>query len=60
MLQQDYAARRAKLVSDFLFLRSKGMKLSAKARIRKIADLDFEYDGTDREKTKRIFGYDQL
>lgn len=60
MTPQDYTARRAKLVSDFNFLIRKRLKLSAKARIRMIADLDYEYAKIDKEKTKRIFNYYDL
>lgn len=57
MTQQDYAARRAKLVSDYNFLKRKRLYLSAKARIRMIADLDYEYAKIDKEETRRLFGY---
>ena len=60
MTQHQYASQRAKLLKEFCFLKSQRLFLSAKARIRRIAQLDFEYDGTPIEKTKRIFNYDNL
>ena len=57
MSEEQYNTQRSKLVNDFWFLKSKRLFLSAKARIRKIADLDFLYNGTDREETKRKFNY---
>lgn len=60
MTAEDYAIRRAKLVSEFNFLKNKRLYLSAKSRIRMIADLDYEYDKIDREKTKRAFDYYSL
>lgn len=57
MTAQDYAIRRAKLISEFNFLMRRRMYLSAKARVRKIADLDYDYDKTPKEKTLRAFNY---
>ena len=60
-LSEDrYTETRAELVRDFWFLKSKRCKLAAKARIRKIADLDFEQNGTPREKTLEKFNYEKL
>lgn len=60
MTPQDYNARRAKLVSEFNFLKSKRLFRCAAARVRLIAQLDLDYDNTPIEKTKRLFGYDSL
>ena len=57
---QTYSVRRAKLVSDYNRLLKLRLNRSAAARVRQIAQLDFEYDGTDPNKTKAIFNYDQL
>ena len=60
MTEQQYTARRAELTREFWFLKSKRLHLSAKARVRKIADLDFEQKGTPREETLRKFNYNHL
>ena len=60
MTEEQYTAQRAKLVSEFWYLKSKRLFLSAKARIRKIADLDFEQKGIDREITKQKFNYNKI
>lgn len=60
MLPEIYAARRAKLVSEFIMLKKKRLYRSAAARVRQIAQLDFEEDGTPIEKTKAIFNYKEL
>jgi hypothetical protein len=60
MTEQQFTAQRAKLVNEFWFLKSKRLFLSAKARIRKIADLDFQYKGIAREVTKQKFNYDKI
>jgi hypothetical protein len=41
-------------------MKSKRLHLTAKARVRAIADLDYEYAGIDREETKKKFNYDKL
>ena len=60
MIEQDYHARRAKLLSDFYRLKSLRLYRSAAARVRMIAKLDFEWAGTPIEKTKSLFYYDEL
>lgn len=57
MTEKQYIAQRAKLINEFWFLKSKRLFLSARARVRKIADLDYEKYGTDREETKQKFNY---
>ena len=60
-LSEDrYTEIRAELVRDFWFLKSKRCKLAAKARVRAIADLDYEYAGIDQEVTKEKFKYSTL
>ena len=60
MTPQEYTTRRAKLISEFNFLKSMRLFRSAAARIRKIADLDYEYDNIPREKTKQLFNYKEI
>lgn len=60
MSEEQYTERRAALVNEFWFLKSKRCKLAAKARVRAIADLDYEYAGIDREVTKEKFKYSTL
>lgn len=60
MTEEKYTEQRAKLVNEFWFLKSKRLFLSAKARIRKIADLDFEQKGIDREITLEKFNYNKI
>lgn len=60
MIAEDYHARRAKLVSEFLHLKRLRLNRSAAARVRQIAQLDHDYDGTPIEKTKALFHYDEL
>ena len=60
MLEQDYNARRAKLVGEFLRLKKLRLYRSAAARVRMIAKLDHEFDGTPIEKTYKIFDYENL
>ena len=57
MTEEQFTTQRAKLVNEFWYLKSKRLFLSAKARIRKIADLDYQYKGIDRETTKQKFCY---
>ena len=57
MTEEYYTEQRAKLVKEFWFLRSTHCPLAAKARVRKIADLDYEYKGIDREITLDKFNY---
>jgi len=60
MLPEDYRARRAKLVSEFLRMKQLRLYRSAAARVRQIAKLDYEFDGVPIEKTKAIFDYENL
>jgi hypothetical protein len=60
MSEEQYTQQRAKLVNEFWFLKSKRLYLSARARIRKIADLDYEQLGVDREVTKQKFNYKKI
>ena len=60
MTPEDYRARRAELINEYYRLRNLRLNRCAAARVRTIAKLDFEYDGTDPEKTKRAFHYDEL
>lgn len=52
-----YDERRAELVADVHRQLRIHCKLNARARIRKIADLDYEHKGIDREVTKELFNY---
>lgn len=60
MNEEQYTARRAQLVKEYNHLVSSHCHLCAKARVRKIADLDYEVKGIDKEETKRSFGYYNL
>ena len=60
MSEEQYTAQRAKLVNEFWFLKSKRLYLSARARVRKIADLDYEQCGIDRAITKEKFNYSKI
>lgn len=60
MSEEQYTQQRAKLVKEFWFLKSKKLYLSAKARIRAIADLDFSQKGIDRDVTYQRFNYDKI
>lgn len=60
MTEEKYNEQRTKLVNEFWFLKSKKLYLSAKARIRKIADLDFEQKGINRDVTYQKFNYDKI
>ena len=60
MTEEKYNELRTKLVNEFWFLKSRKLYLSAKARIRKIADLDFEQKGINRDVTYQKFNYDKI
>jgi len=60
MTEEKYNEQRTKLVNEFWFLKSKKLYLSAKARIRKIADLDFEQKDINRDVTYQKFNYDKI
>lgn len=57
---ENYKEIRAQLVKEFWFLKSKRLFLSAKARVRKIADLDFEQKGISHEETLKRFNYTRI
>jgi hypothetical protein len=57
MNEDFYKEQRTRLANEFWFLKSKRLYMSAKARVRKIADLDYEHCGIDRETTKTKFNY---
>ena len=52
-----YQEQRNQLLMEILRLRTIHCPLSAKARIRKIANLDLEHRGIPREKTMASLGY---
>lgn len=52
--------QRAKLVREFWFLKSKRLYLSAKARVRKIAQMDFENLGIPIKETLNKFHYENI
>jgi len=56
-MNKRYEEIRAQLVTELEFNLSIHCKLNARARIRKIADLDYEVKGIDREETMRKFNY---
>lgn len=56
-MNKRYEEIRAQLVTELEFNLSIHCKLNARARIRKIADLDYEVKGIDREITKRKYNY---
>ena len=60
MTEDNFRMQRAKLVRDFWFLKSKRCYLSAKARVRAIAKLDLEYNGTPISDTYQKFNYDKI
>ena len=59
MNEERYEEKRAALVREFWFLRSKHCRLSAKARVRKIAEIDLVNKGIPKEDTLRKFNYDK-
>ena len=60
MNEEYFREKRASLVREFWFLKSKRCYLAAKARIRAIARLDLEYKGIPIETTYDKFGYDKI
>ena len=60
MNPEEYRTRRAELINAFYRLKQLRLNRSAAARVRQIAKLDQEYDGTDPSKTKAIFNYSEL
>lgn len=60
MNNNDYKTKRHNMVVETERLLSIHCRLCAKARIRKIAELDYEFKGTDREITKQSFNYYNL
>ena len=57
MTDEMYYERRAQLEKEYWVARSNRCHLVAKARIRKIAQLDFEQFGIPVEETKEKFNY---
>ena len=57
MTEQYYIARRTELEAEIVRLRQIHCHLCAKARIRKIAELDFTVKGIDKEITKQKYNY---
>ena len=60
MTEKTYHTRRAELLDEYMRMKRLRLYRSAAARARKIADLDFAYDGTPRNKTLNIFEHDKL
>lgn len=57
MTEEQYQSRRHELAVEAMYLRSIRCPLSAKARIRKIAELDLEHKGIPKETTFKNFNY---
>ena len=57
MSPEVYKSRRKELLKEYIEMKRMRLTLCARARVRKIAKLDFEYDGTPIEETYRRFGY---
>lgn len=57
MTDDLYLAKKAKLRGEMMSLKKRGMKRSAMARARMIADLEYDYNNTPREKTMQELGY---
>lgn len=60
MTEENYTTIRSQLVREFWFMKSKRLYMSARARIRKIAALDFEMNGIPKEKTLAKFHYNDI
>lgn len=60
MTEEVYYERRRELIREQHFLRSRHCNLAARARIRKIAELDSSFKGTPYDETLQRFNYDQL
>ena len=59
-MNEYYKEQRAKLVREFWFLKSKRLYLSARARVRKIAEMDFEMMGIPVKETLDKFKYENI
>lgn len=57
MTQQQYLVRLSALEDDVIRLRNIHCNLSAKARIRKIAKLELEFNGIPEQKTLEKYNY---
>lgn len=57
MTEEKYQSYRHQLTVESLELRKRRCYLSAKARIRKIAELDLEHKGIPKEETLQKFNY---
>lgn len=60
MTLENYKERRVQLVSDFYFQMSHHCRMNARARIRDIARLEYEFRGTPEKETKQLFKYDEI
>lgn len=57
MSPEVYTQKRSELINEYFRMKSMHLTLCARARVRKIAKLDYEYDGTPIEETYRKFNY---
>ena len=57
MSPEVYTARRKELLKEYFEMSRMHLYLCARARVRKIAKFDLEYDGTPIEETYRRFNY---
>lgn len=57
MTQQQYLVRKSALEDDIIRLRMIHCNLSAKARIRKIAKLEFDFNGIPEKETLEKYNY---
>lgn len=58
MTDQHYTALSAQLISELWREIAMHHRLNARARIRRIADLDYQHLGIPKEETYRQFNYD--
>jgi hypothetical protein len=59
-MNEYFREQRAKLVREFWFLKSKRLYMSAKARVRKIAELDYEQMNIPIQETLDKFHYNDI
>lgn len=60
MTYNDYYQRRLSLVNEIEWLLSLRLYLCARARIRRLAELEYNYNGSDKEITKQQYNYYSL